>query len=639
MKFQGLKARMILMIGSVVVLGLGATIGIITYRTSQAASEQGMSEARAHAEHEAGEIQNFFDHALYSARSLASAYAGIKSSDAAVDRDAASFILKSSLESTPDFFTVWTCWEPDAFDGRDADFTKKAGHDQTGRFIPYWFRKDGKTALQPLKDYMEGTPNSDFYQIARKSGKEVIMEPYSYEAGGKKVLMTSIVVPIKVDGKFLGVVGIDLDLATISGRQSVRKIMDTGYAATFSHTGLYASHPDAERLGQPGPKFDPWLQPRLGDVAAGHEFVVQTFSHTLNDTVFRVAKPVMIGDTGTPWSVIVSIQEGRVLATARSLRDTSLLIGGITLIAVLGVVLFVATRIARPVLKISQELQSGADLASNSSAEISSSSQALAAASSEQAASLEETSASLEELSSMTQRNTEGARQARSLSDETRNSAETGAKQMKDMVGAMNSIKSSSDSVAKIIKTIDEIAFQTNILALNAAVEAARAGEAGAGFAVVAEEVRALAQRSAKAARETSDQISDSLQRANNGVQICGQVAGSFDHILGKARELNVLVAEIATASEQQTSGIQQINNAVVQMDKATQSTAAQSEETAAAAQELNAQSVQMQHIAQQLFGLVQGSTAQGQPATGSSSASYSPGPAAVPESEPAGVA
>jgi methyl-accepting chemotaxis protein len=181
---------------------------------------------------------------------------------------------------------------------------------------------------------------------------------------------------------------------------------------------------------------------------------------------------------------------------------------------------------------------------------------------------------------------------------------------MQGMVEAMNSIKASSDSVAKIIKTIDEIAFQTNILALNAAVEAARAGEAGAGFAVVAEEVRALAQRSATAARETSSQISDALQRANHGVQICGQVAGSFQDILGKTRDLNGLVAEIATASEEQTTGIGQINQAVTQMDKVTQSTAAQSEESAAAAQELSAQAVQLQSIAHELSVLVEGQQA-----------------------------
>ncbi len=606
MKFSGLKARMILLIGSVVVLGLGATIGIVTYRTSQAASEQGIEQAKAIAQDHAAEFQASLDTALDTARALVASYTGIKSSEAAVDRDAAASILKTTLDMNPAFFGVWTCWEPNAFDGRDADYAGKSGYDSTGRFVPYWFRKDGAIALEPLKDY-EVAGAGDYYQLARKSGREVIMEPYFYDAGGKKVLMTSIVVPIKIDGKFVGVAGIDLDLSVMAAKQSAQKIMETGYAATFSNKGLYVAHPAAERLGQPGPKFDPWLQAKLGDVAAGHEFIVNTFSHTLNDTVFRIAMPVVVGNTGTPWSVIVSIQEGRVLATARSLRNTALIVGGVTLLAVLAVVLVVAIRIASPVMRMAKDLQAGADQASSASAEISASSQALASASSEQAASLEETSASLEELSSMTKRNTDSARSAKTLADATRGSAETGAQHMQGMVGAMNSIKTSSDSVAKIIKTIDEIAFQTNILALNAAVEAARAGEAGAGFAVVAEEVRALAQRSATAARETSTQISDALQRANHGVQICGQVAGSFDDILGKTRELNTLVAEIATASEEQTTGIQQINTAVTQMDKVTQSTAAQSEESAAASQELSAQAIQLQSIARDLFILVEG--------------------------------
>ncbi len=606
-KLKGLRARMVLTIGSVVVLGIGATIGIITHRITESTSQQGLAEAHALAQSEAKSVQAYFSRALFSARSLASAYIGIKSSEAAVDRDAASYILKASLDRSPEFFGAWSCWEPEAFDGRDEDYVGKIGHDRTGRFIPYWFRKDGQIVLEPLKDYEEGAPDSAFYQLAKQSNREVIMEPYVYEAGGKKILMTSIVVPILVDGKFVGVVGIDLDLGTVATDQNQRKIMETGYAATFSNQALYVSHPKLERLGEPGTKHDPWLEAHLADLAGGRHFTTRTFSRTLNDMVYRIAEPIEIGDTGTPWSVIVSIQESRVLAAARSLRNAALLIGGLTLLAVLAVVFVAANRIARPVRSIAQKLQAGANQASGSSAEISSSSQALAATSSEQAASLEETSASLEELSSMTKRNAEGARQARSLADSTRASAELGTRQMNDMVEAMNSIKSSSDCIAKIIKTIDEIAFQTNILALNAAVEAARAGEAGAGFAVVAEEVRALAQRSATAARETSTQITDALQRANHGSEICGQVAGRFDEILGKARDLNSLVAEIATASEQQTTGIQQINQAVTLMDKSTQSTAAQSEETAAAAQEMSAQAVQLQDIAKQLLGLVEG--------------------------------
>ncbi|MGC4070980.1 MAG: methyl-accepting chemotaxis protein [Nibricoccus sp.] len=210
----------------------------------------------------------------------------------------------------------------------------------------------------------------------------------------------------------------------------------------------------------------------------------------------------------------------------------------------------------------------------------------------------------------MTKRNAEGATTASELATSARSSADTGAQQMEDMVSAMNAIKTSSDSVARIVKTIDEIAFQTNILALNAAVEAARAGEAGAGFAVVADEVRALAQRSTVAARESSEQIGDALQRANRGVDICGQVATGFEDIRGKINQLTSLATEIAGASEQQTQGIGQINTAVIQMDKVTQSNASQSQEAAAAAQELSAQAIQLDSIASHLKTLVQGSSA-----------------------------
>ena len=161
---------------------------------------------------------------------------------------------------------------------------------------------------------------------------------------------------------------------------------------------------------------------------------------------------------------------------------------------------------------------------------------------------------------------------------------------MKAMADAMSTIKASSDDIAKIIKTIDEIAFQTNILALNAAVEAARAGEAGMGFAVVAEEVRALAQRSATAARETAAKNEDSVARSQQGAQISGEVARSFEKIQQQILNLDTLVAAIATASQEQAQGINQVTTAVSRMDQITQANAASAEETAAASQELNTQ-------------------------------------------------
>jgi methyl-accepting chemotaxis protein len=267
---------------------------------------------------------------------------------------------------------------------------------------------------------------------------------------------------------------------------------------------------------------------------------------------------------------------------------------------------FVLTRsITRPIRDVADRLVSGADQTAAAAGQVSAASQSLAEGASEQAASLEETSASLEEMSSMTQRNATSAHSAKDLANQTRTAADTGARDMQEMSTAMADIKASSDNIAKIIKTIDEIAFQTNILALNAAVEAARAGEAGMGFAVVADEVRTLAQRSAQAAKETADRIQDAIDKSSRGVQISGKVATSLQEILGKARQVDELVAEIASASREQNQGITQINTAVTQMDKVTQANAANAEESASAAEELNAQAATLKSAAGELLSMI----------------------------------
>ncbi|WP_415908403.1 methyl-accepting chemotaxis protein [Oleiharenicola sp. Vm1] len=269
--------------------------------------------------------------------------------------------------------------------------------------------------------------------------------------------------------------------------------------------------------------------------------------------------------------------------------------------------LLVTRAIARPIQRVTAQLTAGAAQTAAAAAQVSTSSQSLASGASEQAASLEETGASLEELASMTKRNADSAASAKCLSGETRAAAEAGHTDMSEMRAAMNAIKTSSSDIAKIIKTIDEIAFQTNVLALNAAVEAARAGEAGAGFAVVAEEVRALAQRSAHSAKETASKIEVAIQNGEHGVRISGKVASSLDVIVAKARQVDDLVGQIASASSEQTQGIGQINAAVGQMDRVTQANAANAEETAAAAEELTAQSVTLTETVEDLHLLIDG--------------------------------
>jgi methyl-accepting chemotaxis protein len=306
----------------------------------------------------------------------------------------------------------------------------------------------------------------------------------------------------------------------------------------------------------------------------------------------------------------VTVPVDRQFAATQSMLAN---VGLIALAAVAGLValLFWYTRrsVVRPIEDALGELTMSSQSTASAAEQVSGAAQSLSQGATEQAASLEETSASMEEMASMTRQNAENSQQAAATMADTERLVHDANGALGEMVTSMAAIKESSDKVAKIIKTIDEIAFQTNILALNAAVEAARAGEAGAGFAVVADEVRALAQRSAKAAKDTAALIDESITRSNEGQHKVQQVSGVIESITTSTVKVKGLVDEVSEASRQQSQGIDQVSQAIAQMEKVTQGTAATAEESAAASEELNAQAEASMQVVTRLSTLVGGTS------------------------------
>lgn len=290
------------------------------------------------------------------------------------------------------------------------------------------------------------------------------------------------------------------------------------------------------------------------------------------------------------------------------------LVAGLGLLALLvpalGIIIgfFIGRNVIRSLSNVIVRLRAGSAKTAELARMVSTASRSLADGANTQASSLEESGASLEELSGMTRRNAESAASSRVSAGQALAATQACVAHMERMNTVMNAIQASSSEITKINRQIDEVAFLTNILALNAAIEAARAGAAGAGFAVVADEVRALAQRSAQAARETSEKVADASRRSHQGAEACASVAAGLEEILSRANEVNGLVSEIATASSEQSLGLEQVTTSISQIDKVTQNNAAQADHTAASSAAFDAETENLAVIIEDLQALIGGS-------------------------------
>jgi methyl-accepting chemotaxis protein len=428
-------------------------------------------------------------------------------------------------------------------------------------------------------------------------GQEVISKVLVSKASGLPVIV--LAAPVKdAQGTVKGVLAGVVDLGDFTAQVINRiKVGATGYAYMLNPKGIVMAHPDKNHIM----KLDLSKQD-FGREMLGKKRGIMTY-------VWQGQEKLAAFETvpTSSWIVVVAADEDDILAAAQRLTWVSLIIGiGILMIA--GLVIFLVARsVVNPVNRIVDGMNEGASQVASASGEVSSAGQVLAQLATEQAASLEETSSSMEEMASMTRQNADNAAQADSTMQEASSIVGQANSSMKKLREAMDKINTASDETAKIIRTIDEIAFQTNLLALNAAVEAARAGEAGAGFAVVADEVRNLAMRAAEAAKNTQALIETNINDIKEGSQLVVDTDDEFNKVQESAQKVGELVAEIAAASKEQANGIDQINSATTEMDKVTQQMAATAEESAASSEELSAMSATMHSMVAELGNLVSG--------------------------------
>lgn len=538
-------------------------------------------------------------------------------------RNQANAVLKNVLANNEFMFGAWTCWEPNAFDNMDEEYINTPGHDHTGRYLPY-FTKDekGNLLLEPCTSYSEEDEYSDWYQVPRKTKKEMVIPPTVFTAQGKQVMMVSSSAPIVHEGKFYGVAGGDITINwlqefTINAVNTYHK---EAVIAIFAHDGTIAAFSaKPEILGKSIKKVFP------ENYKAMQEHILEGHTGTdMDEDFLAVHVPIYIGKTTTPWQLRIQIPRALVTAEANNVTVRQISIGFAILIIAAVLMSFFVKKLINPLInlvnateKISQgklnqdidvnqkdeigtlarrfktmiiklkevigEIQTGAGHIVSTSLQLSSASDQIAEGASQQAAAIQEISASMEQMTANISQTADNARQTESKSLKAANDIVESKKVVDETLNAMKQIASE-------ISIISEIAKKTDLIAINTAVEASRAGEYGKGFSTVATEVRKLSEKTQKAANRIEKISQSSIVIAENSGAL-------LEKIVPEIQATHQLVQEISAACIEQDSGSSQVNNSVYQLNLVVQQNAASSEQMAASAKDLALQSERLSEI------------------------------------------
>ncbi|MZP30465.1 hypothetical protein GTO91_12150 [Heliobacterium undosum] len=559
-------------------------IGFVAYRSQSVAQANAEQLAEHLGKEEANIIKAEMELALDAARTMAHSFEGVGESTKRITRQQANDILSSVLKHSPNFFGVWLCFEPDAFDQQDHLFRNQPGHDATGRFIPYWYRSGGSVKMEMLVDY-DKPGAGDYYLLAKNSGEETVLEPYPYTVDGKDYLMTSAVVPIKVGGKVVGTAGVDFLLASLQSLVKDIQVPGGGHVMTLSNKGSFITHPDETWLGKNIRDMDDSkdVDAIVQAIQSGKEHKAISEFPDQKGEIFKVFVPIKMGSTQTPWSFALAFPMEAIMAESRSAAMTVLVLSAVGILLIVGAVYVAIRSIIKPIescVAFNEAVAEG-DFSSDVPEAFTRRKDELGKLARANQKGVENVRAVLQQISMTSHTLSESSRQLSAL-------AENYSAMTEEIIASTGEVASSMEAMSATTEEVAASSVETQGI-MQKMSQLAREVQ-GKSMAVdqKAQEIGQNVKQAHRKAQDTFAALKQKLEQSLHEARVITQISGLADSISNIAEQTNLLslnaaieaarageqgrgfavvaeeVRKLATASSTAVGGIQQLTHQVL---------------------------------------------------------------------------